>query len=935
MPNLGEHDKNGKLASLLPITHSISRLWEGLRSGEFDYGDKLDVKINRILSTLKYTSGFPLLSKEDGDEVLELIAQSRRGCLIKNTNTFARLAYGEEKPYSMVWEVEDDNTLVVCTNHEHGKTYWFSDTVWYVDWEKNVFGRLSLPVSMEQIDQIFSMPPISEAELDTVAPMLKEMFPVLPVPSFNFRTISCDPVPCLRLISEKNENYKNRYNDFAVLEFDYDGARVGREKPALYKLRRPPETVRIERKSEKEENAMNKLSDAGMELGSFVFEDGKEDTSELYYFMESPEEWEELARLQVPLLRKEGWIVDIDESFRHNYLEIDSMEASFVEANNGWFDLDMGIVVEGKRVSLAPILHDIFTRDFRWLHQEEIEKISDTEMILMRCEEGNIRVPAGRLKPLALNLIELFDTDSKTIRMSKMDAGRINALADMSGWQFTGDASIMAMAKKLMNSAGIAPVTMPESFPITLRPYQLDGVAWMQFLREHGLAGILADDMGIGKTAQMLANILLEKISGRMTSPVLVVIPTSLMFNWRTEAARFTPELKVVSWHGADRHESEHEIFQSDIVLTTYTLVWRDEEMLAKTNWHYVILDEAQNAKNANSKTAQAIRKIPSNHRMAITGTPFDNNLGELHAQFDFLLPGFLDSRETFTRNWRTPIEKHGNIGRRDLLARRVKPFILRRKKEEVAKDMPEKNIIIQTIAIEGGQRDLYENVRAAMDIKIQQEIESKGFARSQIVILDALLKLRQVCCDPRLLSLSSAQKVKERAKLDRLTQMLSELVQEGRRILVFSQFTSMLSLIEIELDALNIPYVKLTGSSTKREEIVGRFENREVPVFLISLKAGGSGLNLNSADTVIHFDPWWSPSAENQATDRAHRLGKKETLFVYKLVIAGSIEEKILALQAKKQGLFDGILSGDSNALEKFGESDIRALLEPLDGHR
>jgi SNF2 family DNA or RNA helicase len=323
------------------------------------------------------------------------------------------------------------------------------------------------------------------------------------------------------------------------------------------------------------------------------------------------------------------------------------------------------------------------------------------------------------------------------------------------------------------------------------------------------------------------------------------------------------------------------EIMRNDVILTTYPLLWRDAEELMQHSYHLLILDEAQTVKNAQSQSAEAVRKIDARHRLCLTGTPLENHLGELWSQFDFLLPGFLGTSKQFTRHWRTPIEKQGDLRRRTLLARRIRPFILRRKKEDVARELPPKTIIIRSVELEGAQRDLYETVRAAMDAKVRDEIASRGFARSQIVILDALLKLRQVCCDPRLVKATAARKVTERAKLDLLMAMLPELVDEGRRVLVFSQFTSMLALIEHELDKADIRYVTLTGDTVDREVPIRRFQDCEVPIFLISLKAGGVGLNLTAADTVIHYDPWWNPAVENQATDRAHRLGQDKPVFV------------------------------------------------------
>ncbi|TAN72021.1 MAG: DEAD/DEAH box helicase, partial [Gallionella sp.] len=580
--------------------------------------------------------------------------------------------------------------------------------------------------------------------------------------------------------------------------------------------------------------------------------------------------------------------------------------------------------------------HELFKVDPRWLDAPRLEQMDDGEPVeLLLQEGGRVKVSAGRIKPLARTLIELFDArmGGDEIRLSRYDVARIDELSGMERWQFKGMDAATDLANKLKNTAGIKAVNPPEGFLLQLRPYQLEGLSWLQYLREQELAGILADDMGLGKTAQALAHLLLEKQGGRMDKPSLVVLPTSLIFNWKREAERFAPQLKLLSLHGKERAEHFPTIPEHDVILTTYPLLWRDEKALAEHGYHLLILDEAQTVKNVSSQAAQVVRKLNARHRLCLTGTPLENHLGELWAQFDFLLPGLLGDAKSFAKTWRTPIEKHGDKLRRDLLARRVKPFILRRRKEDVAQELPPKTLIVRTVELEGGQRDLYETVRAAMDQRVREEIASRGFARSHIIILDALLKLRQVCCDPRLLKLASAKKVKERAKLDLLMEMLPELVSEGRRILVFSQFTSMLELIEAELAAEKLDYVKLTGDTQNREEVVRRFQDGEVPVFLISLKAGGVGLNLTAADTVIHFDPWWNPAVENQATDRAHRLGQTKNVFVYKLVVSGSIEEKILALQEKKAELAASILSEDANGLVKFGEADIAALLAPLPG--
>ncbi|MCB1944599.1 MAG: DEAD/DEAH box helicase, partial [Thauera sp.] len=623
--------------------------------------------------------------------------------------------------------------------------------------------------------------------------------------------------------------------------------------------------------------------------------------------------------------------VAFPSDFRHHAIDIDHLMLDIDEHEDGWLGLSPGIEIDGRALPLAPLLAGLFAHDPRWL-SGRLDDIDDREAVILEDETlGRLRIGAARIKPLVRALVDLFDRPDHDWRLSRLDAARLADL-DLPG---RGREQVAAIAARLRDAERIRAVAAPAGFRAELRPYQLEGLAWLQHLVRHDLAGILADDMGLGKTAQTLAHLLTEKQAGRLDVPALVVLPTSLVFNWQAEAERFAPDLKVLNLHGADRHARFEELDAGDgnvdIALTTYPLLWRDAELLQAREWSLLILDEAQTVKNAASKGAQVIRQLKARHRLGLTGTPLENHLGELWAQFDFLLPGFLGSHKDFTATWRTPIEKHGDTVRRDLLAARLRPFILRRRKEDVATELPPKTIIVRSVGLEGGQRDLYETVRAAMDEKVRAEIAGKGFARSQIVILDALLKLRQVCCDPRLLKSPAALRVKERAKLDLLMDMLPELIDEGRRILVFSQFTTMLGLIAAELDKAKIGWVALTGDTRDRRIPVEDFQKGRVPVFLISLKAGGVGLNLTAADTVIHYDPWWNPAAENQATDRAHRIGQDKPVFVFKLVCAGSIEEKILALQERKAALAESVLSEDADALAKFGEADIAALLAPL----
>jgi SNF2 family DNA or RNA helicase len=466
---------------------------------------------------------------------------------------------------------------------------------------------------------------------------------------------------------------------------------------------------------------------------------------------------------------------------------------------------------------------------------------------------------------------------------------------------------------------------------------------WLGFLADYQLGGILADDMGLGKTLQTLAHLLSQKQRGKLTLAALVVAPTSLLSNWQREAKRFTPGLKVHVYHGPQRHEQRRHYIDTktqklncDLIITSYPLLARDKAFWSKQQFHSVILDEAQYIKNPGAQVAQVARSLHCAHRLCLTGTPMENHLGELWSLFQFLMPDFLGSQSRFNVVYRKPIENEGDIERQKHLNQRITPFMLRRTKHEVAQELPPKTEIIHTVTLPEKQARLYETIRVAMEKKVLTLLKSKGMASSQIEMLDALLKLRQVCCDPRLLKMESAQKVQHSAKLELLMELVPELLEEGRRILIFSQFTSMLGLIEAELKDRSIAYSKLTGQTRKRDEAISQFQDGHVPVFLISLKAGGVGLNLTEADTVIHYDPWWNPAAEQQATDRAYRIGQDKPVFVYKLICESTVEERILSLQKKKQDLADAMYEqgeqeqGGSN-LSRLGGEELLALFSPL----
>ncbi len=606
------------------------------------------------------------------------------------------------------------------------------------------------------------------------------------------------------------------------------------------------------------------------------------------------------------------------------------------EAETDWFGFEYGIRLNGERVNLLPCLVRYLESRPSSCSLSAIEKWPKTKKIPIQLGESGkyVALPAGRLHTILAILSELFDRDSigeeGTVRLHRVRAAQIIRSDGDEALVETAPEKLRQQAEELESLKPKVNAEAPEGFLATLRPYQQDGFEWLQFLREQGLGGILADDMGLGKTIQTLCHLYFEKKSGRGNLPCLILAPKSVVPNWEKEAKKFAPSLTVLALQGPNRKKYYSVLGHCDLVITSYPVLLRDAEELLNQPFHYVVLDEAHTIKNTASQVTRVAYRIDARHRLCLSGTPIENNLGELWSLFHFLMPGFLGSEEGFNRSFRVPIEKNRDEGLRKRLAERVSPLMLRRTKALVAKDLPPKNEIVRTLELLPKQVELYEAVRAAMSREVHDEIGRLGVEKSRLLVLEALLKLRQVCNHPRLLSLPSAQKVKGSAKMDLLMDMVPSMVQEGRRILIFSQFTGMLSLIEEALQKEHIRYLILTGQSKDRGKLCDDFQAGKAPVFLISLRAGGTGLNLTAADTVIHFDPWWNPALEAQATDRAYRIGQKNPVFVYKLITAGTIEEKILMLQQKKRALFEGILEGTPQKLT-FSEDELEDLLSPM----
>ena len=661
----------------------------------------------------------------------------------------------------------------------------------------------------------------------------------------------------------------------------------------------------------------------------------------------APEAWIEFMLMDVPRLRAEGWLVETADDFPLRLVEPSGGISFSVRERSGidWFDLDLGVMVDGIRVSLLPALMDAMAiTGLEALTGVGTASDDAALPLLLPLSDGRLlTVPLAQLEPILAPLLELFtgaeiDEQAGTLRLLRHNTGDLALLeaasteAGIAAW--AGGEAVRALGRQLREQGGIPHCRAPDGFVATLRPYQEHGLSWLQFLGSAGLGGVLADDMGLGKTVQTLAHLAVEQAAGRLDLPALVVCPTSLVPNWQAEAARFAPSLRTLVLHGPHRAERFGSIGQHDLVITTYPLLARDQAVLTAHDWHLVVLDEAQMIKNPLAATSKLARTLRARQRLCLSGTPLENHLGELWSLFDFLLPGFLGDRKQFGWRYRGPIEKAGNIERQALLAQRIAPFLLRRTKEQVASDLPPKTEITETVEMGDGQRAIYEGIRLAMHAKVRAAIAKRGMAGSGIIILDALLKLRQACCDPRLVKLATAKTAKAgSAKLERLSELLPQMLEEGRRVLLFSQFTSMLVLIEAELTRFKLPYVMLTGDTRDRVVPVQQFQAGAVPLFLISLKAGGVGLNLTAADTVIHYDPWWNPAVEEQATDRAHRIGQDKPVFVHRLITAGTIEEKMAVLKQRKQALAEGVLGANTESAMALTEGDLDMLFAPIKG--
>ena len=624
-----------------------------------------------------------------------------------------------------------------------------------------------------------------------------------------------------------------------------------------------------------------------------------------------------------PALRREGWKIELQGKIAE-FLDQADFVAPVVrisEDENGWFDVGFdfedghGGKLSAHDVQRALRMGEAFVEiDSRTclLDAGAIESMQD---VFNDCASGEADEPGH-------------------FRLSSIYASYVKASLDaLDGIDVEATPEWLESARRQNREITLEPVQTHPNLNASLRPYQRDGVNWLRFLEKGGYGGVLADEMGLGKTLQTLAWLQLDRVDPAIHNlPALIVCPTSLVDNWASEAARFTPDLRVLTVTGIDRHAKWAGLNEHDLIVTSYALLRRDIEQYAAHAFSVVILDEAQHIKNKATQNALAAKRLQAKHRLVLTGTPIENGVSDFWSIMDFLMPGYLGPHENFRKNYELPISKNDDMAQvaQSKLKRKLSPFLLRRLKRDVATDLPPKIERVAFCGLSNDQQTVYKTLLDDSRRRLTQMVQDQGFNRSRMEVLKTLLRLRQVCCHLALLKNEELKSENPSAKMDLFMELLNEAMDGGHRVLVFSQFVSMLTLLRAELDGRGVKYCYLDGSTQERMSVVHTFNNdRTIPIFLISLKAGGTGLNLTGADMVIHYDPWWNPAVEAQATDRAYRIGQKRTVYSVKLITKGTIEEKVLAMQDRKRAVIDATLENDEQVMEKLSWEDVQELLE------
>ena len=581
----------------------------------------------------------------------------------------------------------------------------------------------------------------------------------------------------------------------------------------------------------------------------------------------------------------------------------------FISSHTDWFDAKVNIAFGNQQITVA-----------------DVKKALANNQQFVQLSDGTLGIlPEDWLKKYAL-LFRVGEGKADSLKLSRYHLGVVDELYANRD-QEELELQLEEKYEQLRQFDQIKQIEPPASLHAVLRPYQVSGYQWLNYLKEVNWGGILADDMGLGKTVQALSYLeQFKNQEGKLRA--IVICPTTLIYNWENEIKKFTPSLRHRIHHGPQRIRKKEELEQYDVLITTYGTLRSDIKILSALQFDYAILDESQAIKNPSSKVTRAAQLLQAKNRLCMSGTPLQNNTFDIYAQMNFLNPGMLGSVEFFRQEFAIPIDKLGEPDRKEHLRKLLYPFILRRTKEQVAKDLPEKQEMVVFCEMEQEQRDIYDAYRNDYRNQILGSIETQGIQKAQLAILQGLMKLRQICDSPAILN-EKEKYPNHSIKLDELARQLKEDISD-HKALVFSQFLGMLALIRTKLEELEIPYVYFDGSTTapEREKAIQQFQQQDkIRVFLISLKAGGVGLNLTAADYVYIMDPWWNPAVEQQAIDRTHRIGQTKNIFAYRMICKDSIEDKILQLQERKRALAKDIITDDSGFVKSLSREDVEYL--------
>ncbi len=860
------------------------------------------------------------------------------------------LSRGKSHQLNWQWQMESDGSQRLLPALPHSRRLLRIDGLWYLDAERATLGMLKAPA---EETRWLELPPLRHEHGRRLGQLLPDsrLASRIPLPKVFAEPRRSQMAPKSVLTLHALTRHARLAAGtpplgYARLAFDYAGERLpGRGGEPVVRRVRNGQLVEITRRRADELAAMEQLERIGLtpavDTEGLPWDVAETLPEDAWLFpgtgyagaleVNTPARWLALR----PKLEEANFQLDYAPSFPFEVLEgpVRWYGHAQEDAEGHAFDLEIGIELDGQRHNLLPaVAHALAEHQLSLgpAPNEPEDAVWYAPVDTRRRVPVRLKVLRGLLAPLA----EYLEKPRERLHLPRVQAGRLEELAAAMPAEGALEAAepLLGFAARLRDATARASDAVPKGLTVKLRPYQREGLRWLNALAEAGVGGVLADDMGLGKTLQLITHLLSMKHSGALAQPALIVVPTSLIPNWQSEIARFAPALQVLTLHGPQRAEEFSQLGAQDIVLTSYALLPRDASVLRKQGFALIVLDEAQQVKNPRTQARQALLNLRSTRYVCLTGTPLENHLGELWSQIDLAVPGLLGDESAFRRYYRIPIEKQHDEDCQQRLNLRLAPFILRRTKAQVAKELPPKTEITRRVVMEGRQRDLYEGLRLALAEELREVIAQRGISHSGIMVLDALLKLRQVCCDPRLVKLEAARGVRESAKFELLMEMLPALLDEGRKVLLFSQFTGMLKLIAAELDRRRIRYVTLTGETRDRAEPVQRFQDGEVPLFLLSLKAGGVGLNLTAADTVIHYDPWWNPAAEAQASDRAHRIGQDKPVFVFRLITSGTVEERIEELKLRKAELAAAVLEGGGSREKlSFDQADLDTLLAPV----